>query len=71
MGRVKNMSADKMVRRLAPIAFAATLCLGAAACGSTNKVSPNNGPTTTVQPGASTTVPAPTTTAPKSGGAGF
>ena len=69
MGRDKNMSGNRMVRRLAPFALAATLCFGAAACGSTSKVNTNNAPTTTVHSGGST--PAPTTTAPQSGGAGF
>ena len=71
MRRVTAMSLNKVVRRLAPIAFAATLCLGVTACGSTDKLSPNNAPAVTV-PGAST-VPAtsPVTTAPQSGGAGF
>lgn len=78
MRRVKMMSVNRVVRRLAPIACAAALCLGAAACGATSKVVPNNAPAVTVQSGATTpggatttTKPAPTTTAPQTGGAGF
>ena len=70
MGRATKNSANKVVRRLAPMALVATLCLSVAACGSTTKVSPNNAPAVTT-PGAATTVPAPTTTGPQSGGAGF
>jgi hypothetical protein len=76
MDRETKRPINTMKRLLAPVAVAATLCLGAAACGSTSKVVPNNAPTTTVQtngttPAGSNTTVAPTTTAPQSGGAGF
>ena len=67
MRRVTAMSLNKVARRIAPIAVAATLCLGATACGSTSKLSPNNAPAVTVPGGTN----APTTSAPKPLGAGF
>jgi hypothetical protein len=79
MRRVKVTSVNSVVRRFAPIAIAASLCFGAAACGSTGNNGTNNAPTGTkpaaITPsGATTPAPttvAPTTTAPQSGGAGF
>jgi len=80
------MSANPVVRRIAPLAFAASLCLGAAACGSSSNTGPNDTPAvtshaattpastatpTTPAPTTAPTTPAPTTTAPKTGGAGF
>lgn len=65
MKRTNTRARNRVLRRAAPIAVVAILGVGAAACGS------SGGNTHTNSPGASTPSPAPSTTAPKSGGAGF
>jgi hypothetical protein len=67
MTPMKADSGRKMMYRIAPLACAALLGLGAAACGSSGTSHTQNPPT----PAASTPTTSPSTTAPKSGGAGF
>jgi hypothetical protein len=69
MRQVKATAVSNVVQRIAVIACVAILGVGAAACGSSgNTVTPKAPTPTTVR---STVTTPPTTTAPKSGGAGF
>jgi hypothetical protein len=67
MAPMKATSGRKLIFRIAPLACAALLGLGAAACSSGGTSHTQNSPT----PAASTPSTAPPTTAAKSGGAGF
>jgi hypothetical protein len=68
MTPMKASSGRRVIHRLALLACAALLGVGAAACRSSGTSHTQNAPTPTAgTPAAST----PSTTAPKSGGAGF
>jgi hypothetical protein len=68
MTRTKTNARRKVIYRIAPIACAALLGVGAAACGSGGTSHTRNAPTPT---GATPAASTPSTTAAKSGGAGF
>lgn len=65
---VNRTLARKVTRRIAPVALAAMLGLGAAACGSSGGTRTQNAP----PPSAGTPgTGSPSTSAPSNGGAGF